>query len=417
MTPDYCPGTPQFDRCFSLVIGERASCRLSDALEAPIPAGVKRYLLAEIVALLESDLASSPRLQRLLGGSDPVGRTRSAILQGLAPLYEMTREDFRAMLDAALLFTGRMLIRPLDTVERDLIGGRNSVTLDALRAYFSRTADYGYFPRLAEEVFRRRGICEMRADEFRVLMAKIDDQVVLQHGAQEFALLMKPIFDFVLCRDAGRNDPVPLDPILQFLNDKKMTITREYIESISRLRDLQTITLDQLAGYLGDLHADETPAESEATPPVPPQSQAAPAVIAPEPALEPPAHGIPVLGGPAHGASPLGPPALGPPALGLPGQGAQVSGENGTEDAPLLPDIRKLIGEKERSRFVRHVFKRDQAYFYGVIATLNTFWTWKEASAYLQQVYSVNRLDPFDKDVVAFTDLVHRRYSGGDSSE
>ena len=76
-------------------------------------------------------------------------------------------------------------------------------------------------------------------------------------------------------------------------------------------------------------------------------------------------------------------------------------------------DLRKMIGERERQRFVKHVFQRDQAYFYGVIATLNTFWTWKEAAAYLQQVYSVNRLDPFDKDVVAFTDLIHRRFAVG----
>jgi hypothetical protein len=37
--------------------------------------------------------------------------------------------------------------------------------------------------------------------------------------------------------------------------------------------------------------------------------------------------------------------------------------------------------------------------------------TWKEASAYLQQIYEINDLDPYAEDVVEFTDTIHQRYT------
>lgn len=70
------------------------------------------------------------------------------------------------------------------------------------------------------------------------------------------------------------------------------------------------------------------------------------------------------------------------------------------------------MGEKQRQRFIRHVFNKDQAYFFGVLATLNTLHSWDEAAGYLKQVYSINRLDPYSETVVEFTDLVQRRFSG-----
>ena len=80
------------------------------------------------------------------------------------------------------------------------------------------------------------------------------------------------------------------------------------------------------------------------------------------------------------------------------------------EESPL-PDIRTLMDEKQRQRFVRHVFNKDQAYFYGVIATLNTMLSWKDAAVYLGKVYDINKLDPFADVVVEFTDLIQKRFN------
>jgi hypothetical protein len=38
---------------------------------------------------------------------------------------------------------------------------------------------------------------------------------------------------------------------------------------------------------------------------------------------------------------------------------------------------------------------------------------WEQASAYLQEFYRTNELDPFAGDVVEFTDVVQKRFQKG----
>jgi hypothetical protein len=76
-----------------------------------------------------------------------------------------------------------------------------------------------------------------------------------------------------------------------------------------------------------------------------------------------------------------------------------------------LPKISEFVSPKQRQRFIRRIFRKDEAYYGGVLATLNGMGSWEEAASYLQHIFDVNELDPYDRDVVAFTDAVQKRYS------
>jgi hypothetical protein len=75
-----------------------------------------------------------------------------------------------------------------------------------------------------------------------------------------------------------------------------------------------------------------------------------------------------------------------------------------------LPEIAELITRKQRQRIIRKVFRKDEAYYAGVLSTLNQMGSWDEAASYLQHIFEVNELDPYDRDVIAFTDAVQKRY-------
>jgi hypothetical protein len=197
-------------------------------------------------------------------------------------------------------------------------------------------------------------------------------------------LLVKPLCDFLLLKNAGLDEPVPLAPILAFFDDKKLKILKEYVESICRLRDTTALSLNQLRQLVEDLESVKKEGNAEG------KSEDDPAAEKGRATVEP----VPV------------PPAF--PAAVKEDVSPGVADRDGTAS---LPDLRSLIGEKQRHRFIRHVFNKDQAYFFGVIATLNTLHTWDEAAAYLKQVYFINRLDPFSGTVVEFTDLVQQRFS------
>ena len=142
------------------------------------------------------------------------------------------------------------------------------------------TVDYAYFRTLIQKVMKRRGSSDISAEEFRSMLVRIDDQIVKQHNARELALLAKPIFDFLLLRDTPPDVSIPLKPILVFFEDKKMSILRDYIESICRIRQRSEITLDELTTLVEDLYLGQT---TPSPPAPPPEAQIAPGPDPPRP--------------------------------------------------------------------------------------------------------------------------------------
>jgi hypothetical protein len=354
-------------------IGSSPQLLLKQALDTDMPPGVKRYLLTEVAGFLEKDLRNLPHFGRLHPDAPGIGSLRLTFLRSLAGSYEMSRDQYLKLLQEAVAFTESYVTRPQWTLESFLFEEEDDIGLETLRARIAYCADYAYFGRLLEEVLSRRRATHVTRADFRTLIARIDDQIIQQHSPRELALLAKPLFDFLLLKEAGPDEAVPLAPVLAFFDDKKMKILREYVESICRLRETTALSMNQLRQLIEDLESVKTEGD---------RTVEKKGVETPEAAN-----------------------AL--QASLAPGAPDSAEGDGGHP----FPDLRNLIGEKQRQRFIRHVFNRDQAYFLGVLGTLNTLRTWEEAAAYLKQVYSINRLDPFSATVVEFTDLIQHRFS------
>jgi hypothetical protein len=384
--------SPFVETAFALLrdrsIGDASQILLKQALDAGMPAGVKRYLLSEVVSFLENDVRQLPHFRRLHPDAPGSMHLRLAFLQSLAGGYELPRDQYLTLLREAIAFTESYLTRPQWTLESFLFEEEQEVDLDTLRARLAYLADYPYFGRLLEEILARRRSTRLARADFRSLVARIDDQIIQQHSPRELTALARPLFEFFLLKDAEPGDPIPLAPLLEFFEDKRLKVLKEYVQSICRLREISSLSMNNLRLLLEDLESvrkEDLPAQT----------------------LEPAA----ARERPAGEESSAPESAIPPLAQTPPAQQSATAGTPEPADSEPLPDLRGLIGEKQRLRFVRHVFNRDQAYFSGVISTLNTLRTWDEASAYLKKVYAINRLDPFSESVVEFTDLVQRRFS------
>jgi hypothetical protein len=380
--------SPFVEQAFALLrdrsIADMPQILLKQALDANMPPGVKRYLLAEVVSFLENDLRHLPQFGRLHPDAPGIAHLRLTFLRCLAGGYEMSRDQYLKLLQEAIAFTESYLARPQWTLESFLFEEEQEIDLETLRARLTYCANYAYFGRLLEEVLARRHATRLARADFRTLLARIDDQIIQQHSPREFALLTKPLFDFLLLKDAGLDEPVPLAPILSFFEDKRLKILEEYVESICRLRDTTTLSLNQLRQLVEDLESAKKDGNAEKKPEDDAAAEEGRTTVDP----------LPI-----------------PPTPVETAEGSVSPGAAERDGTESLPDLRGLIGEKQRQRFIRHVFNKDQAYFFGVIATLNTLHTWDEAAAYLKQVYSINCLDPFSGTVVEFTDLIQQRFS------
>lgn len=82
----------------------------------------------------------------------------------------------------------------------------------------------------------------------------------------------------------------------------------------------------------------------------------------------------------------------------------------GSEPPAGLTDLREIIQGHNRSRFVKRLFDRNEDRYEDAITSLNNSGSWRDASLLLNSLYMTNGLDPFDPDVVEFTDAIHRRY-------
>jgi hypothetical protein len=368
-------------------IGASPSIILREALDAQIPRGVRRYIIARVAAWLAEDFKHSPRFVKMnfAGGGD--AELTATFSREIAAGVELKRKEFLDLLKEAVIFTERYLTRPRWTLVQILSDESQTVSLRDLHSRLAFCADYAYFERLLENVIARRSTKEISVEELTSLVHRIDDQVVQQHAAGELALLAKPIFDLLLLHDAGPDESIPLSAVLTFFEDKNMKILKEYIESICRIRKSTTITLTSLAllieklGTSGEGGAAEASGLKGFTPSTENDQTAAGQI--------------------AETVQPGTPEPVQVPSVGE----VRAGGD------PSHPDIRSFMTESQQHRFIRRVFSKDESLFSSVVAALNSMDSWGEASSYLAGIYRRNRLDPFAEDVVEFTDLVQRRFS------
>jgi hypothetical protein len=415
-------------------IGARESVQLREALAADIPRGVKAYLRAETTRWLTEDLQGAPRFSHIDQSLPGNRRIARSFLESMAAVYMFQRNEFLGLLDNAVHFLENYLCRPQWTIENFAFERADLVPVEKILEKLECTAEYSYFKTLIGKLAGQRGWTEISRGKFRDLLIAIDDQIVKQHDARELSLLAKPIFDFILLRDTPPDAGIPLRPVLVFFEDKGMKILRDYIESICKIRGREEITLDELTALVEDLYlgqgdqSQETPAESPAPANEPPPAPPAPAAPVPVFIESPPV--ITFITDEPDGSLEEPPPAdfdqkrnpeprpherrepVAPPrdarniSLSLTFAGLPQSR---TPD-PSLADLREMITGHARSRFIKHVFGRDEEKYNQFIATLNDAPTWKDASILLIRFYRETALDPYDGDVVAFTDSIHRRY-------
>ena len=76
-----------------------------------------------------------------------------------------------------------------------------------------------------------------------------------------------------------------------------------------------------------------------------------------------------------------------------------------------LPETRTLIQPEQRDRFITHVFRGDAAHYAGALVMLDSLKSWRDAEAFLQELYRTNNVDPETSDTIEFSHTIRRRYA------
>ncbi len=411
-------------------IGSAQSLALKDAIAADLPKSIKLYLQCEVMLWLQKDLRNESHFSNIPSNVPVVQHLTKLYTRTLAPEYIFTREAFMITLENAVHFVENYLCRPQWTLVQFVFEKSERATLAEVQTRCEYLSDYLYYSSLVQSFMRQKGMQEIGRGDFRTLLARIDDQVVQRHNPKELALLTRPVFEYLLLQSEIAGKAIPLKPLVVFFDDKKMSAVKDYIESICRIRNLESLTIEQLAGIIEDLYSGAGPKTAPAKEP-PSQSDIRHDVSRGRPERS----GVPEAAAETKTVEiqqeldPVAPQMVETPtprseepmqsvtslstdrrniALSLTFSGMTSKAVASTSP---LPDLRDAIDSDQRERFITTIFQKDKAYYDVVIETLNSMTTWKDASLYLQTFYQTSGVDPFVQDVVEFTDLIQHRYS------
>jgi hypothetical protein len=392
-------------------IGLRDSITLKEVIIADIPKGIKVYIRTEVIRWLRNDLAGAPRFGRVNQNAPGISQLTNAFLRSLCDAYQFTRTEFISILNDAVHFTDNFLSRPQWTLENFVFEKNKRIPTEELLFRLEYTSDYTYFPQLIEKIVRQWKWKEVTREDFRTLVAKIDNQIVGQHSARELAMLTKPIYDFLHLGEASLTHAISLSPLIVFFDDKKMSGVKEHIESVCAARKRSELTLRELVGLIEDFYSSRTGAQARSGNPLTdkPKTQADETARETAPSDAAKSSGRSPEAGVSQETSDPTDRAIQNAMTAEKGEG---NAEGTTPPATLgLPDLHTLIPDKKRARIVRRLFKKDPDYFNFVVAELNKFTSWKESASFLADFFRTNKLDPYADDVVQFTDAVQARFT------
>ncbi len=87
---------------------------------------------------------------------------------------------------------------------------------------------------------------------------------------------------------------------------------------------------------------------------------------------------------------------------------ANVVGEKMKGDS--LEDLNVLINPKQRKKFIKKIFRKQERQFQEFITLLNGTPTWKNASILIDSFFYQQGVNPYSKEALEFSDLVYNRY-------
>lgn len=385
-------------------IGESESIRLMDIQVARIHPAIKAYFRNEVEKLLQQERQKEVRSKRLPYGLAEVLNLQEQIDIILIQRYQFTQEEFESLLDQAVHFEFNYLCRPRWTLMNFVFEERRTMSASEVYRKLRYCIDYIYFPRIIKRYIADRGLAEVTYEDFKRVVDLIDDEVIAQHDSAQLANLMRPMLAFVEAGfaetpHAGERSMLPINAAVVFVEDKNLLDLKEALEYKRDIEGVNELTLPELADVIGKVRAE--PAGEEALTPETPVTAEDVIAAAEEGAAEDEML-APVLEQPVEESLDL--------------EGATGEAEAERRDG-AFEDLFSLFTLKDQKLFVKKIFRKDEVGFRNAIERLNGVTSWEDASAVLDEIFQANNVDPFSKEAVRFTDLLHDRFHPASADE
>ncbi len=334
---------------------------------------------------------------------------------------QLVREDFIKILESAILIEAQYLACPHKILKDLIFANRTELSPVDILDRLSNFVEYAYLLDVFKQYLERKQPTALSAEKFAKVLFEIDAKLCAAYSHDEFMMLFKPLFDFHAL--AGEK-AVSCVTLRAFLAEKKLVEHTKRIDlaiqhgidslTAEALNDLLLAPLDALAPKPASvvevpqvvepppMPVASEPSRVKTTDPLPPPQP--PPTIAPEPTAPEPI--MPTVAAPeiVKEEKPV-------PNIDFFEIEKQKIQSQKAQQASALRDVRLLISDDERKKFIKRLFKGSEAEYNQAISAINQMKTWREASLYIdREVFSRFNVDEFSSEAVAFVDIVFERF-------
>ena len=374
---------------------------------------------------------------------------------------QLPRKDFIQILESALQIEAQYLAQPHRVLKDLIFANRSELSMPDISDRLSNFVEYAYLLDVFKQYLERKQPSTLSAEKFAKVLFEIDTKLCAAYSHDEFMMLFKPLFEFY--QRAGEK-AVACEALRLFLAEKNLDAHTKRIDlamqngidalTADALNDLLLAPLDVLVpkpelaqSEIPTPKSDITqPEVSKSEIPTPksditiPKSTIAQSEITKSDITIP--QSTITQSEIRNPNSELIQPEITNPKSEIANQKSTITQSELTnpqskirnlkseiptidffelekqrlqsqkvQQEPNLRDVRLLISDDERKKFIKRLFKGSEADYNTAISAINQMKTWREASLYIdREIFSRFKVDEFSSEAVAFVDIVFERF-------
>jgi len=341
---------------------------MKEILAADIPHALKKYFRADVELKLADELAQCRTASRFNWEHPEVKSLQGQINSILVLNYQFERNEYLHQLDDAVHLLLNYLIRPQWTLRSFLFEKEPTTTVALVLRKVQYLAPHEYLKNLLLHYLREKYIQSFSADEFSLALWKLDAAYIRRKSGEELASIISPLYEFLDFPEKRGTKLIPVKALVKFFDDKGLTkvVVRLEEENEKGTSEFSFLALKSL---LEEMRRTEGPFQAEQ----PTSLQ----------------HTVPE-----------------PPA--------QVS-ELQAQDQPIAkpsPSVSmlSLFGDGDRKRIIKKVFLHDEHAFFNTLQIIDGMSSWKDASAYVDEILIQNDVDPYSNEAKRFMEILYQRF-------
>ena len=392
-------------------IGEDDGIVLKKILSAEIHPAVKAYFKAEVEKTLMQERRLEYRSKKFSYSLPEVRSLEEQIDLLLVQNYNFSLQEFESLLDESVHFQFNYLCRPQWTLLNFIVGEQRRVSSETIEKRLKYCVDYTYFPELIKRYIADHGLAEVTYEEFKLLLEKIDHEVVVQHSSLELAHMTHALFDFV---ESGKMVPqvefeqqtLPINAAIVFFEDKNISEICTRLELERDHNRVLQVTADRLADIIEVVRTGNEDATAHLSASLKLPSEAQQQVNEQESTIIIDSAGL---------VQETIDDAQAVEKAVQPKTPLLVFGENDEKYLASTPSAKQkeifdLFPDEESTIIVRKLFSNDEPAFRGAVTEISLLRTWEQVAQYLDKLFLVNQTDPFSAEAVSFTDKLYAHF-------